>query len=367
MGGILKRWKREESAEEVLGSLEKQLQRLELTQQKNEQRYQRLIGFLMFYSIIFYITVAIICYFYYFPKQWKDMIIRSIPLLIFPLLIVAVRKILHYYFSSQKRKSAQKCEELRTKRQKVIEDVKEKETYKKAKEILEKFDPDSSLVKNDGKQEVNNGNVSVASPGNEMRQRNINKTLSTPNTSLPQQLPPSSATPMKQAPSPFRGMSPAMQRQFFINNVPPGTPPGPPKPIQVIPKERTTTDKFVDYLVGDGPNNRYALICKYCHSHNGMALMEDFEYTTFRCYYCYNLNEAKKQRPSAPPLEGLSAGIKQNSNSTAVNGRDEYSKDFLNASADVKDNPEKENVENSSHSYANEVENISAVKEATED
>ena len=27
-----------------------------------------------------------------------------------------------------------------------IEDVKEKETYKKAKEILEKFDPDNSLV-----------------------------------------------------------------------------------------------------------------------------------------------------------------------------------------------------------------------------
>ena len=38
--------------------------------------------------------------------------------------------------------------------------------------------------------------------------------------------------------------------------------------------------QFVDYLVGDGPSNRYALICKACHSHNGMALKEDFEYTS---------------------------------------------------------------------------------------
>ena len=37
-------------------------------------------------------------------------------------------------------------------------------------------------------------------------------------------------------------------------------------------------DKLVEYLVGDGPANRYALICKQCQSHNGMALKEEFEY-----------------------------------------------------------------------------------------
>ena len=37
-------------------------------------------------------------------------------------------------------------------------------------------------------------------------------------------------------------------------------------------------DRAVEYLVGDGPSNRYALICKQCQSHNGMALREEFEY-----------------------------------------------------------------------------------------
>jgi hypothetical protein len=36
--------------------------------------------------------------------------------------------------------------------------------------------------------------------------------------------------------------------------------------------------QVVEYLVGDGPSNRYALICKQCYSHNGMALKEEFEY-----------------------------------------------------------------------------------------
>lgn len=49
-------------------------------------------------------------------------------------------------------------------------------------------------------------------------------------------------------------------------------------PRPVLPRERTLVDRFVDYLVGDGPSNRYALICRQCQSHNGMALKEEFEF-----------------------------------------------------------------------------------------
>ena len=54
--------------------------------------------------------------------------------------------------------------------------------------------------------------------------------------------------------------------------------PGPPLPRPVMPRERGYMDRVVEYLVGDGPNNRYALICRQCQSHNGMALKEEFEY-----------------------------------------------------------------------------------------
>ena len=57
-----------------------------------------------------------------------------------------------------------------------------------------------------------------------------------------------------------------------------GTPQGPVLPRPVLPRERGTMDRILEYLVGDGPQNRYALICRCCHSHNGMALKEEFEY-----------------------------------------------------------------------------------------
>ncbi|XP_046848482.1 endoplasmic reticulum junction formation protein lunapark-like [Xenia sp. Carnegie-2017] len=322
MGAILKRWRREERPEEVLEMLQKQLKELETACQKNEQFYQKLIGRLMLYSIVMYIITAMVVYFYYFPKYWKARIVRSLPLLAFPFMIYGVRRFLMFLFSWRKKSNARKLEELKSKKNKVIENVKEKETYKRAKEILEKFNPDDESLK---KPEVNRGNQTVgkitsATSRSGVRHRNISQISSTPNSSVLKPPPSFSATPNAPVMSPLRGLSPAMKKDFFVNNMPPGTPPGPPKPIPVTPKERTITDRFVDYLVGDGPNNRYALICELCFSHNGMALKEDFLYTTFRCCYCYHLNEAKKKRPFAPPIEGLSTPpVKSRFSRTSIN------------------------------------------------
>jgi hypothetical protein len=64
-----------------------------------------------------------------------------------------------------------------------------------------------------------------------------------------------------------------------------------PRPI--LPRERSYLDKLVEYLVGDGPSNRYALICKQCESHNGMALKEEFEYFGMKLNisFKYQINE----------------------------------------------------------------------------
>ena len=71
----------------------------------------------------------------------------------------------------------------------------------------------------------------------------------------------------------------------------PGLPPGPPMPRPILPRERTAFDKLVDGLVGDGPQNRYALICSRCYSHNGMALKEEFEYLSKNCQNMYILEK----------------------------------------------------------------------------
>ena len=70
----------------------------------------------------------------------------------------------------------------------------------------------------------------------------------------------------------------------------------------VLPADRSLVEKMVDFVVGDGPNNRYALICCFCHCHNGMALKDEFEYLSFKCCYCGTYNPARKMRPFAPRI-----------------------------------------------------------------
>lgn len=99
-----------------------------------------------------------------------------------------------------------------------------------------------------------------------------------------------------------------------------------PFPI-VNQNEKGVFEKIVDVLIGDGPGDRFAMICKECYAHNGefsltfrmvnnvvirswwsllgMASKEDFEYTTFRCAFCNVLNPARKAKPAAPRLSVL--------------------------------------------------------------
>lgn len=98
----------------------------------------------------------------------------------------------------------------------------------------------------------------------------------------------------------------------FIFYLWPSGPPGPPMPRSILPRERSLIDRLVEGLVGDGPQNRYALICRECCSHNGMALKEEFEYISFRCCYCYRMNPARKVKANPPRLD-LTPALKRRS------------------------------------------------------
>ncbi|KXJ23332.1 endoplasmic reticulum junction formation protein lunapark-B [Exaiptasia diaphana] len=328
MGLIFSRWKKKKTSEEILQELQKDIETIESSQYRNEHLRKKYIGMLLLYSVLLYIIVALVFYFKYFPTNWKDRVVRTLPLLIFPLVIYGVKRLLHYIFVSRMTKNARKLEDLKEKKKSVLEEVMEKETYKTAKELLDKYDPDSEIVK-DNKKESNLPASQPQSPvvmnghSSELRRRNVagaapspggtlQKAVSVP--SLTGSLPPSPQRRLDTELSP--GTSPGTpQRANSMSNIsgptvqpiPQGAfvrPPGPPKPIfPVLPRERSTMDKVVEYLVGDGPSNRYALICKQCLSHNGMALKEEFEYVAFRCCYCFYFNPARKQRPIAPKLE----------------------------------------------------------------
>uniref|UniRef100_A0A3Q2PAP3 Endoplasmic reticulum junction formation protein lunapark n=1 Tax=Fundulus heteroclitus TaxID=8078 RepID=A0A3Q2PAP3_FUNHE len=316
------------STVETLERLEKEIQTLEDYGEKSQRQLKRWVGTMLLYSALIYLITLVVVYLWYLPEQLMGRLVLILLFLLFPFLVWLLRKVLVIIFSRRTEKNNEKLEELKETKRKILEEVMETETYKNAKMILERFDPESK--KKNELESTPVGPQLTPRPGQELRQRIV-----TPKSSPMVQNPASaSATrpPLAPGPShpgraahsapggpPERGLSAvAAQQSLMRRPMTPGTPvpgvgmhpPGPPMARPILPRERGAVDRVIEYLVGDGPQNRYALICQQCLSHNGMALKEEFEYIAFRCAYCYFLNPARKTRPQAPRLPEIPAELK---------------------------------------------------------
>ncbi|XP_033732993.1 endoplasmic reticulum junction formation protein lunapark-B-like [Pecten maximus] len=341
MGILIAKFRNKPSTIDVLEQIEKDITRLQKFRLRNQQQQKKFIGCLILYSIVLYIIAALVIYFVYFPPDWKNRLIYSSPLLVFPMLIWLIKKFLHWYFVKRITKNDLALNELRDNRKQILEEVMEKETYKKAREILQKFDPArfkeleppvpaTPKVSPPGSTLRHRGNASGTRISSQEQQRF--QPSHTPMQSATPGMRPGlrpgmtpgarpgltagqrpGMTPRLNTPRPAGSDTPQMTRQgglrprMLMTPMHNGRTPGPPLPRPILPRERSTTDRLLEYLVGDGPQNRFALICRYCHSHNGMALKEEFEYLSFRCCYCYQMNLAKKQKPYAPKLDTVTA------------------------------------------------------------
>ncbi|XP_055763927.1 endoplasmic reticulum junction formation protein lunapark-B isoform X3 [Salvelinus fontinalis] len=316
MGAVVSRWKAKPTTVELLEGIGKDIKDLEDFREKNQRLEKLWVGRLLLYSSVLYLITCISVYFCYLPEQWTGRIVMTLPLFIFPILVWFMRKLLLFLFSKRTERNNDKLEDLKVEKRKILEEVMETETYKNAKLILEKFDPEANKKVEMEFTPIRPGQM-TPTPGQELRQRNIALRPpvmgagTTPTGPLPH-----SAPGGPPGGPPDRGLSAAVAQQTIMRRPPmtpctpvPGMgmhPPGPPLARPVLPRDRGAVDRVIEYLVGDGPQNRYALICQQCFSHNGMALKEEFEYIAFRCAYCYVLNHARKTRPQAPRLPEFS-------------------------------------------------------------
>ncbi|XP_019409850.1 PREDICTED: protein lunapark isoform X2 [Crocodylus porosus] len=328
MGGVISKWRAKPSTVEVLEKIDKEIQALEEFREKNQRLQKLWVGRLLLYSSVLYLITCLIVYLWCLPDEWTARLIMTLPFFAFPLIIWFIRTLLIFFFSKRTEKNSEALEELKSQKKKILEEVMEKETYKTAKLILERFDPESKKAKE--VEPPSAGASPTPRPGQEIRQRTTGqRNVLPPTPSSPEQGSPKAsgvqATSNVQrdtsAPGgpPERIVAPALQSNVLPRR--PGSPtsmpgmglhpPGPPLARPILPRERGALDRVIEYLVGDGPQNRYALICQQCFSHNGMALKEEFEYIAFRCAYCFFLNPARKTRPQAPRLPDISFEKKQ--------------------------------------------------------
>ncbi|KFQ63045.1 Protein lunapark, partial [Pelecanus crispus] len=327
MGGLISRWRAKPSTVEVLEKIDKEIQTLEEFREKNQRLQKLWVGRLLLYSSLLYLITCLIVYLWYLPDEWTARLFMTLPFFAFPFIIWFVRTLLIFFFSRRTERNNDALEDLKSQKKKILEEVMEKETYKTAKLILERFDPESSAKE---AELPSAGTSATPRPGQEIRQRTTAQRSAsttpppTPKQGSPKSLVPASPNLQRDTSAlsghPERTVVPTLQSNVLPRR--PGSPassvpgmglhpPGPPLARPILPRERGVVDRVIEYLVGDGPQNRYALVCQQCFSHNGMALKEEFEYIAFRCAYCFFLNPARKTRPQAPRLPDFSFEKKQ--------------------------------------------------------
>jgi len=341
MGFILSKFRRKKSTQEVLETLEKEIKRISNNKRQSLVSQSTVVKKILIYGLIFWV-LAFGCVFYLYrsAQRTEDYIIFLPILFLIPTFLFFFRRVSTWWYHSKISKDDAKLTKLKEEKSKILDEVMEKETYKVATQILEKYDPSrlpgksaetvaiagprpaggSSLrpqpmvvansphgsrnptnsprgggmdlrkrvIPNPGQQSLNQS-MSMPASRKEVNAVNMNQTIGAPGRS-----------PMP----PGAGGGPPPGMVMSRGGMPPGGMGrgGPPLPRPIIPRERGYMDRVVEYLVGDGPSNRYALICRQCQSHNGMALREEFEYISYRCCYCHYWNPARKQRPVAPRL-----------------------------------------------------------------
>lgn len=319
MGGIISRFRKSQTTTEILEDIDRNITHLEKFRKANQDLRQKVIGKLILYSVMLYICGAFGLYFFFMPQEWTYRLYGLLPFFFFPFLVYLLKRFLHWFFVRKISQNEGELQVLRDRRKEILENVMETETYKKAKEILEKFDPETKKKMEDERMRKENEEKAKALNQNQKeglrRRQVVGHPVHPGSPGVPvgrgRGMPAIPMSPM----TPTNGVG----RGQNARPISPVT--GLPRPI--LPLNKTPLDKLMDYMIGDGTSHRYALICQHCANHNGMALKEEFEYMAFRCAYCRFFNPARKQRPNAPRLPMPSPRIVEVKPTTSSGSDDE--------------------------------------------
>lgn len=304
MGILLSRFRTKPSTKEVLEGIDKELKSIDEFQQDTIERQRRVARRLLVIFILVYI-IAIVSFIFITSIQ-KFKLYYFTGLVTFALITWSSHRGIKWYFTRQMVSNSEKSVELRKKKKKILEQVMDTETYKIAKEILDRFGDKPQNTPFEVKPAQSPSmNVRPSAPGTELRHRQVEQQQSIQlrgNGPQPNN-PATVGSAMKLNP---QAKQQQQQQQMLSTQRPVamnyGHAPLRPLPRPILPRERGVLDRMMDLFVGDGPHQRYALICRHCSGHNGMALQEEFEYVSYYCCYCYQFNPPRKMRPMGPRL-----------------------------------------------------------------
>ncbi|CAF3602015.1 unnamed protein product [Rotaria sp. Silwood1] len=271
---------------EELEDLHSELSHLQQTLLQTRLRQRQWTKWFAIYAILAYLIVNISYYTLFLSQDFVIQIYACAISIAFGILLYSIHWIIRWYFRMIIQTREEKLGLFKERKQELIEEVKNKETYAVAKNLLEKY---GEKLTPEVRSPIMNGNNKDPHP-----RASIKPTI--PNAEKPP------IPVISPSPSSFENGNQLVQTPVREgpSRLAAGVTPG-KLPRAILPPQRTVWGAILDTIVGDGPSKRYALICKSCNSHNGMALEEEFEYLSFRCAYCNYFNGARKHKPVFNP------------------------------------------------------------------
>ncbi|XP_060535141.1 endoplasmic reticulum junction formation protein lunapark isoform X1 [Cylas formicarius] len=300
MGVIIAKFKKKPSTYDVLTKLENEIIYIEDFQKKTKQTQRKFIFRFILVAGAVYIIIALLLYLYFSKISPDQKLFWSVHLIMLPFGVWIIKRLMAWYFNRKILRNEKKLIILKEQKKKILENVKETETYKVAKEILDKFanDPKQNAVTTIAT--VNQLNPTPVPTAIGQRSQNALRRRSAAQNAMRGRISfgGSPETPIN-IQKRFPITTPNSERQLTLPSRLSAVTPH-PLVRDIFSQYRSPLDKMVDYLLGNGPSNKYALICQECSGHNGMAVKEEFEYTSFRCCYCSHFNPSRKKRPAGP-------------------------------------------------------------------
>ena len=149
MGFILSKFRKKKSTFEVLEQLDSEISSISKFKANTVVWQKKVVGYLVTYSIVIYLLLAMLVYFKLFPAavSRQEQSLLLLPFLVFPGLIWGLRKLLTWWYHRKVKRDNLKLEQLKEKKTRILDEVKEKETYKVAKQILDKFGQNQPVVR----------------------------------------------------------------------------------------------------------------------------------------------------------------------------------------------------------------------------
>ncbi|KAI5067238.1 hypothetical protein GOP47_0017766 [Adiantum capillus-veneris] len=290
LGHLFHRTSREDF-ERKLQSLSKEEATVHTRMKRRSQTWRKLAQGVIVYSVIMELLILGLAVISTRAPElsWQMRAIRVLPVFVFPVLAILLYTLSAKYYRMRERKDQKTLDRLREERQAKINELKERTNYYLTQQLIQKYDSDPTAKEAAAR-------VLAAKLGAEsgLKLASESSQADAVNAALAEAVTMAAGEEAESS-----GLRRRSSRQRASNSTNQHATSSQGTRYDSWPQSDQSAGKsggggwvarLAAMLVGEDPNQCYALICRNCQAHNGLSRKEEFPFITYYCPHCNFLN-----------------------------------------------------------------------------